>query len=46
MNIICKAFRYMFQPIQVEARFPLMAWVLLIIAVLIFIISKIEIVYQ
>ena len=46
MNIIRNTFRYLFQPIQVEIRFPLMAWVLLIIAVLISAISKVEIVYQ
>lgn len=46
MNTIRNAFRYLFQPIQVEARFPLIAWVLLLLAVLIAMISKIEIVYQ
>lgn len=46
MNTIRNAFRYLFQPIQVEARFPLIAWVLLLLAVIIAMISKIEIVYQ
>lgn len=46
MNIIRKVFRFLFQPIQVEARFPLMAWILLFVAVIISIISKIEIVYR
>lgn len=43
MNTIRNAFRYLFQPIQVEARFPLIAWVLLLLAVFI---AKVEIVYQ
>ena len=43
MNTIRNAFRFLFQPIQVEARFPLMAWVLLLIAVFI---GKVEIVCQ
>ena len=43
MNTIRNAFRFLFQPIQVEARFPLMAWVLLWIAVFI---GKVEIVCQ
>lgn len=46
MNIICKVFRFLFQPIQVEVRFPLIVWVLLFVAVIISIISKIEIVYR
>lgn len=46
MNTISKVFRYLFQPIQVEVRFPLMAWILLFVAVIISIISKIEIVYK
>lgn len=46
MNTIRNVFRYLFQPIQVEARFPLIAWVLLLLAVIIAMISKIEIVYQ
>lgn len=46
MNTIRNAFRFLFQPIQVEVRFPLAAWLLLIIAVFIAIISKIEIVYR
>ena len=29
MNTICNIFRFLFQPIQVEARFPLIVWVLL-----------------
>lgn len=44
MNIIRNVFRFLFQPIQVEARFPLIAWVLLLLAVIIAMISKIEIV--
>ena len=46
MNIIRNVFRDLFQPIQVEARFPLMAWVLLLLAVIIATISKIEIICQ
>ena len=46
MNIIRKVFRYLFQPIQVEARFPLMAWVLLLLAVITATINKIKIVCQ
>ncbi len=46
MNIIRNTFRYLFQPIQVEIRFPLIAWVLLLLAVFIAMISKIEIVYR
>lgn len=46
MNTIRNAFRFLFQPIQVEVRFPLMAWILLFVAVIISIISKIEIVYR
>ena len=46
MNTIRKIFRYLFQPIEVEVRFPLMAWLLLIMAAFIWMISKIEIVYQ
>ncbi len=46
MNVMRNIFRFLFQPIQVEARFPLMAWVLLFVAVIISIISKIEIVYH
>jgi len=44
MNIIRKVFTYVFQPIQVEVRFPLIAWVLLLVAGIITIIGKIEIV--
>ena len=43
MNTIRNVFRFLFQPIQVEARFPLIVWVLLLIAVFI---GKVEIVYQ
>ena len=32
MNTIRNAFRYLFQPIQVETRFQLIVWVLLLIA--------------
>ena len=46
MNIIRNIFEFLFKPIQIEIRFPLLAWVLLLIAVIISIISKIEIVYQ
>lgn len=46
MNTIRNVFRYLFQPIQVEARFPFIAWVLLLLAVIIAMIRKIEIVYQ
>lgn len=46
MDVIHSIFRYLFQPIQVEARFPLIAWILLFVAVIISIISKIEIVYK
>ena len=46
MNTIRNIFRFLFQPIQVEVRFPLMGWVLLFVAVIISIISKIEIVYR
>ena len=46
MNIIRNTFRYLFQPIQVEIRFPLIAWVLLLLAAFIAMISKVEIVYQ
>lgn len=46
MNTIRKVFSFLFQPIQVEARFPLIAWVLLFVVVIISIISKIEIVYR
>ena len=46
MNTIRNAFRFLFQPIQVEARFPLMAWVLLLLAVIIATISKIKIICQ
>ena len=46
MNTIRNVFRYLFQPIQVEARFPLIAWILLLLAVIIAMISKIKIVYQ
>lgn len=46
MNIIRNAFKFLFQPFQVEARFPLITWVLLFVAVIISIISKIEIVYR
>ena len=46
MNIIRNVFRDLFQPIQVEARFPLMAWVLLLLAAIIATISKIKIICQ
>ena len=46
MNTIRNVFRYLFQPIEVDVRFPLAAWLLLIIAVFIAIISKIELVYR
>ena len=46
MNTIRNTFRYLFQPIQVEARFPLIAWVLLLLAVIIAMIGKVEIVYR
>ena len=46
MNTIRNAFRFLFQPIQVEARFPLMAWVLLLLAVITATINKIKIVCQ
>ena len=46
MNTIRNAFRFLFQPIQVEARFPLIAWVLLLLAVIIATISKIKIICQ
>lgn len=46
MNIIRNVFRDLFQPIQVEARFPLMAWVLLLLAVITATINKIKIVCQ
>lgn len=46
MNTIRNAFRFLFQPIEVEVRFPLMVWILLFVAVIISIISKIEIVYR
>lgn len=46
MNTIHNIFRFLFQPIQVEARFPLMAWVLLLLAVIIATISKIKIICQ
>lgn len=43
MNIIRNVFRFLFQPIQVETRFPLIVWVLLLIATFI---GKVEIVCQ
>lgn len=43
MNTIRNAFRFLFQPIQVEARFPLIVWVLLLIATFI---GRVEIVCQ
>ena len=43
MNTIRNVFRYLFQPIQVEARFPLIVWVLLLIATFI---GRVEIVCQ
>ena len=46
MNIIRKVFRYLFQPIEVEVRFPLLAWLLLILAAFIWTISKVEIICQ
>ena len=44
MNIIRSIFRDLFQPIQVEARFPLITWALLLLAVIIATISKITII--
>ena len=44
MNTIRNAFRFLFQPIQVEARFPLITWALLLLAVIIATISKITII--
>ena len=46
MNIIRNVFRDLFQPIQVEARFPLITWALLLLAVIIAMISKIKIICQ
>ena len=46
MNIIRNVFRSLSEPIQVEARFPLMAWVLLLLAVITATINKIKIVCQ
>lgn len=43
MNTIRNAFRFLFQPIHVEARFPLIVWVLLLIATFI---GRVEIVCQ
>lgn len=43
MNIIRNVFRFLFQPIQVEIRFPLIVWILLLIAVFI---GKVAIVCQ
>lgn len=43
MNTIRNAFRFLFQPIQVEARFQLIVWVLLLIATFI---GRVEIVCQ
>lgn len=42
MNTIRNAFRFLFQPIQVEVRFPLMAWILLFVAVITTIIGEIN----
>ena len=44
MNIIRNVFRSLFEPIQVEARFPLITWALLLLAVIIATISKITII--
>jgi hypothetical protein len=48
MNIIRKVFRYLFQPIEVEVRFPLIVWAIfaieILVAVIISIIGKVEIV--
>lgn len=44
MNTIRNAFRFLFQPVEIEVRFPLIAWVLLIMAVIIATISKVKIV--
>ena len=44
MNIIRNVFRDLFQPIQVEARFPLITWALLLLAVIIATIGKITII--
>ena len=46
MNIIRNVFRDLLQPIQVEARFPLITWALLLLAVIIAMISKIQIICQ
>ena len=46
MNIIRNVFRDLFQPIEVEVRFPLLAWLLLILAAFIWTISKVEIICQ
>lgn len=50
MNTIRKVFRFLFQPIQVEVRFPLIVWTIfaieILVAVIISIIGKVEIVYQ
>lgn len=46
MNIIRNVFRYLFQPIEVEVRFPLLTWLLLILAAFIWTISKVEIICQ
>lgn len=46
MNIIRKVFRYLFYPIEVEVRFPLLTWLFLILAAFIWTISKVEIIYQ
>ena len=43
MNIIRNVFRSLSEPIQVEARFPLIVWVLLLIATFI---GRVEIVCQ
>lgn len=41
MNTIRKVFRFLFQPIEVEVRFPLIVWVLLHVAVITTIIGEI-----
>lgn len=44
MNIIRNVFRDLLQPIQLEVRFPLITWALLLLAVIIATISKITII--
>nr|DAI46615.1 MAG TPA: hypothetical protein [Caudoviricetes sp.] len=48
MNTIRNVFRYLFQPIEIEVRFPLIVWAIfaieILVAVIISIIGKVEIV--